>query len=197
LVPFSCFARLNSFKAVRRASDPVFNFCAPELIFGCTEGVPSRFNVLRSRTRFGRFRGHQVLFSCFTCPYSFSAVPWASGPVVMFCASGLIFGLNEGVMFRFHVLRSRTRFLRYRGRPFSFSCFALPNSFSDLPRVSCFVLMFYAPGLVFGGAGGVVSCFLILRSRTRLRRFQDLRVPFSYFVLPDSFSAVPRASGPV
>jgi hypothetical protein len=51
-----------------------------------------------------------VPFSCFARPYSFSAVPRASGPVIMFCPPGLIFGGTECVESRFHVLRSRTRF---------------------------------------------------------------------------------------
>jgi hypothetical protein len=149
----------------------------PGLILGGFEGVKSRFHVVRACTRFLRYRGHRVPLSCF--------------------APGLVFGLTEGVVFRFHVLRSRTRFLRYRGRPFPFSCFALPDSFSALPRGSCSVFMFCAPRLVFGGTGGVVSHFLVLRSRTRFRRFHGRRVSFSYFTLPNSFSEVPRASGPV
>jgi hypothetical protein len=41
----------------------------------------------------------------------------------MFCTPGLVFGDNEGVESRFQVLRTRTRFLRYRGRQVPFSCF--------------------------------------------------------------------------
>jgi hypothetical protein len=195
LVLFSCFALPDSFSMVRTASGPVFLFCAPGLVFGDTEGVRSYFQVLRSRTHFRWFRGRQVPFSCCARPYSFSAVPCASGPVVMFCA--------------------RTRFRPYRGGCVPFSCFALsdsfstvpraslpvfmslPDSFSALPRGSCSVFMFCAPGLVFGGTGGVVSRFLVLRSRTRFRRFHGRRVPFLYFTLPDSLLEVPRASGPV
>jgi hypothetical protein len=51
-VPFSCFSLQDSFSAVPRASCPVFMFCAHRLIFGGTEGVASRFNVLCFRTRF-------------------------------------------------------------------------------------------------------------------------------------------------
>jgi hypothetical protein len=97
LVSFSCFALLNSFWAVPRASGPVFMFCIPGLIWGCTEGVRSSFNVLRSRTRFWLNRGRRDPFSCYDLPNSFSTVPKASSPVSMFCASELIFGGTEGV----------------------------------------------------------------------------------------------------
>jgi hypothetical protein len=72
-VPFSYFARPDSFSTVLRVSDPVFMFSATGhvfggaegvgshfhalalgLIFGSTEGVGSRFHVLRARTRFRR-----------------------------------------------------------------------------------------------------------------------------------------------
>jgi hypothetical protein len=33
---------------------PVFMFCAPEIVFGGTEGIGSRFQVLRARTHFRR-----------------------------------------------------------------------------------------------------------------------------------------------
>jgi hypothetical protein len=46
-------------------------FNAPELFFGGTEGVGSRFRVLRSRTCFRRYRGRPVPFSCFALVY-----PW-------------------------------------------------------------------------------------------------------------------------
>jgi hypothetical protein len=51
-----------------------------------------------------------VPFSCFVRPDSFSAVPRASGPVFMFCVSGLIFGGTEVVGSCFYVLLSRTHF---------------------------------------------------------------------------------------
>jgi hypothetical protein len=197
LVPFSCFALPDSFSAVPRASCPIFMFCAPGLVFGGSEGVGSRFHVLRSRTHFRRFRGRRVLFSCFARPDSFPAVPRASGPVFMFCAPGLIFGGTEGVRFGFHVFRARTLFRRFGGRRVLFSCLARPDSFSEVPRASGPVFMFCAPGLVFGCSGGVRSRFNVLRSRTRFRRCRVRRVPFSCFALPDSFSAVPGASGPV
>jgi hypothetical protein len=133
-VPFSCFARPDSFLAVPRASSTVFMCCAPGLLLGGTEGVGSRFHVLRSRTSFRRNRGRRVLFSCFARMDSFSTVPRASGPVFMFCAPRLIFGDTEGVGPRFHVLRSQTRFRRYRGRWVPFPCFARSESFSTLPR---------------------------------------------------------------
>jgi hypothetical protein len=265
--PFSCFALPNSFRAVPRLSGPVNMFCAPGLIVGGTEGVESYFHVLRSRTRFGRYRGCQIPFSCFLLPDSFSTELRVLGPVFMFCASGpvsggtesaspnfhvsrpgLIFGGTEGVGSRFHVLRSRTRFgryrrrrvqflcfvlrdsfgevprvpslifmfcvlvlvfyytegvvprfhfWRYRGRRIPFTCFALPDLFSTVPRSPGPVFMFCAPRLVFGSINGVGSRFHVLRSRTHFRRYQGRRIPFSYFALPDSFSAIPRVLGPV
>jgi ABC-type sulfate transport system permease subunit len=81
-----------------------------------------------------------------------------SGPVFMFCAPGHVFDGKEGVGSRFQVLRVQTRIRRYRGRRVAFSCFALPDSFSAVPKASGPIFMFCAP---------------------------------------DSFSAVPRASGPV
>jgi hypothetical protein len=99
---------------------------------------------------------------------------------------------------RFYVLRAQTHFRRYRGHRVPFSCFGLPSSFSTVRMAS-------APGHVFGGAEYVGSrfhvlraqtCFHVLPSRTHFQRYRGRRVPFSYFVLPDSFSAVPRASDP-
>jgi hypothetical protein len=150
--------------AVSRASGPVFMFCAPRLVFGGIEGVVSRFHVLRSRTRFRRYRGRGVPFSCFALPDSFSAVSRASAPVFMFCAPGLVFDGTEGLGSRFHVLRSRTRFWRFRGRRLPFSCFAQPYSFSAVPRASGPFFMFYAPGLDFDGTEGVGSRFHVMRT---------------------------------
>jgi hypothetical protein len=223
-IPFSSFVLPDSFSAVPRASLPVFTFCGLGLVLGGSEGVRSRFHVLRARTRFQRYRGRRVPFACFACPDSFLVVPWASGPVVMFCAPGLDFGGTEGVPFLFHVLRFRTRVRPYRGGRVPFSCFAHPYTFSAVPRASGLIFMFCALELVFDGTGGVMSRFLVLRARTHFRRFQGLRIPFSCFarrirfrryqgchvpissfVLPDpfscfallgSFSVVPRASGP-
>jgi hypothetical protein len=91
-------------------------FCSLGHVFGGAEVVGSRFHVLRSRTRFGRYQGRRVPFSCLALPDSFLTVPRASGPVFMFLALGLIYGGNDGVGSRFHVLRSRARFRLYRGR---------------------------------------------------------------------------------
>jgi hypothetical protein len=57
------------------------------------------------------------------------------------------------------------------------------------------VFMFYAPRLVFGGTEGVGSHFHVLRVRTHFRLYRGRRVPFSYFALPNSCSAVPRVKG--
>jgi hypothetical protein len=50
-------------------------------------------------------------------------------------------------------------------------------------------------GLVFDGIEGVESRFHFLRVRTRFCLYQGRRLSFSYFALPDTFSAVPM--GPV
>jgi hypothetical protein len=196
-VPLSCVALPNSFSAVPRASGPVIMFCAPELIFGVSEDVGSRFHVLRPRTRFRRYRGSRVPFSCFASPYSFSAVQRASGPVFMFCAGRLILQGTDGVVSYFLVLRARTRFRRYRLRRVPFSCFALPDTFSTVRTVTGPVFMFCAPGLFFNGTEGVRSRFHVLRSQIRFRRFRGRRVPFTCFAHPNLFSVVPRMSGPV
>jgi hypothetical protein len=162
---------------VPSASDPVFRFCPPELIFGGSEGVWFCFQVLRARTYFRRFRG--------------------SRPVLIFSAPGLIFGGTERVGSRFQVLLARTRVRRFRGRRILFSFFARPDSFWAVPTASCPVFMFCAPGLVFNGSEGVGSRFHVLLSRTRFRRFRGHRVPFSCLARPNSFSAVPMASGPI
>jgi hypothetical protein len=179
------------------ASGAVFMFCAPALVFGGAEGVGSRFQVLRSRTRFRLIRGRRDPFSCFALPNSFSAVTRASVPIFMFCALGHVFNGAECVGSRFHVLPSRTRFRRCGGRRVPFSCFMLPNSFSAVSGMSGPVFKFCAPGLVFGGAEGVGSRFDVFHRRTRFRRCGGRRVPFSYFALPDLFTAVRSASGPV
>jgi hypothetical protein len=212
-----------------------FNFLCARLFFDGTEGAVSRFHVLRSRTHFRRYQGvgycfhvlrartifqryrrRRVPFSCFARPDFFSTVPMASGPVFMFCAPGHVFGGIESVGSRFHVLRSRTSFRRYRGRRVPFTCFARPDSFSAVSRASGPVFMFYAPGLFFDGTEGVGSRLHVLRSltrfqrylgvgyrfhvfraRTRFRRYRGRRLPFSCFALPDSFLTVQRASCPV
>jgi hypothetical protein len=176
-------------------SGPVFTFSGAGLVFGGTDGVGSRFHVLCSRTsfqwsvcvgscfhilraltRFWGYRGRRVPFSSFARSDSFSTVPRVSGPVFTFCAPGHIFGGAECVGSCFHILRARIRFRWYRRRRVPFSCFAIPDSFSAVPRAS---------GPIF------------LRSRTHFRRCQVRRVPFSRFACSDSFLAVPMASRPV
>jgi hypothetical protein len=175
---FSCFARPDSFSEEMRVSGSVFMFCAPGVLSRGTEGVGSRFQVLRSRTRF-------------------LPVPRASSPVFIFCALGLVFSGIEGVGSHFIVLCSLTRFRRYRGRRLPFSCFARQNLFSTVPRASCPVFKFCSPGLIFGGTECVQYRFHALRSWTCFRRCRVRRVTFSCFAHPDSFSAVPRTMGPV
>jgi hypothetical protein len=172
-------------------------FFASVLVFVSTDGVGTSFNVLRSRTHFRRNRGHHVKFSWFALPDQFSTVPRASGPVFFFCALGFILDDKGGVGSRFNVLRSWTHFRRYRGRQVPFSCFALSDSYSTVPRASGPVFIFCAPGLIFDARGGVSSNFHVLRSRTRFRLYRGRRFQFSCFVLPNSFSAVPRAPVPI
>jgi hypothetical protein len=145
------------FSTVPRVSGLVIMFCAEKLIFSGTEGVRSRFHILRFRNHFRRYQGRRVTFSCFTLPNLFLALPMASGPVFIFCALGLVFGATwasepvfifsthelifgsiDGIGSRFHILRSRTYFRRYRGRQSPFSYFPLTNSFS----FSCFALLY-------------------------------------------------------
>jgi hypothetical protein len=217
LVLFLCFTLLDSFSTVPRASGLIFLLCAPKPVLGGTEGIGSSFHVLHSRTHFRRYRGHRVQCSCFALPDSFSAVPSAAGPVFMFCASELILGGTEGVGSHLHVLRSRTHSGRFRGRRISFSSFTHPDTFSVVRRApgpvfSCFALadlfwtvsrasglvfMFCAIRLVFDGAEGVGSRFHVLRSQTHFRQYRGRRVMFSSSTIPDTFSVVPRASGPV
>jgi hypothetical protein len=154
-------------------------YCVPILVFGGSEGIGSRFNVLRSlthvfggsegvgshfhflrpRTRFRRCRRHRVSFSCFAFPDMFS------------CGA-------EVVGSRFHVLHSS-------------------DTFSAVARASDPICMFCVPKLVFDGTKVVGSRFHVLRSRTHFHRFRGRRVPFSCFALPDSFLAILRTSGPV
>jgi hypothetical protein len=136
-----------------------------------------RFHVLRSRARFRQYGGRPVPFSCFALPEMFSAVLSASGHVFIFCAPGPIFGGPEGDMTGFHVLRAGTSFWRNRRCRVLFSCFSL--------------------GLVFSATTGIRSRFHVLRSRTHFRWYQGCLFLFSCFARPDTFSTVPRASGPV
>jgi hypothetical protein len=170
-----------------------FMFCTPGHSFGCTEGVRSRFHVLRSRTHFRRNRRRRFQFSCFSPHDPFSAVPtasspvfmicapgpvfidtddvrsrfrryrWRRGPIFMFCPSGPVFDGIDGIGSSFHVLRSRTRFRRYRGCRVPFSCIALPDSYSAGPRASGPVYMFCAPDPVFDSIDGFGSRFHVLR----------------------------------
>jgi hypothetical protein len=153
------------------ASGPVFMFCAPGLFFGCTAGAESRFHVLCYKTRFRRYRGRRVPFSCFALLNSFSAVRRVPTPVIMFCTTRLIFGGIEGIGSHFKVLRARTHFRLYQGRRVPFSCFVRPDSFSAVPRASVPIFMFCAPGLVSHGTEGVGSCFHVLCARTRFPRY--------------------------
>jgi hypothetical protein len=181
-------------------SGPVFMFCAAGLVFGGVECVGSRFHVLRGQTHFRRYRGRRVPFSCFVLPDSFSAVPSASGPVLITCAPGIIFDGAEGVVSlfnvlrahtrfrryldvgsRFHVLRARTRLRRCRVRRVSFSYFTRPESFSTVPRASGPVFMFCVPVLIFGRAECVGSHFNVLRAHNNFRRYRGRRVLFSCF----------------
>jgi hypothetical protein len=57
---FLSFALLQSFSAVRKALGPIFKFRTLRLIFGCSEGVGSSFQVSRSYTHFWQLRGRQV-----------------------------------------------------------------------------------------------------------------------------------------
>jgi hypothetical protein len=191
--PVFMFSLADSFLAVPRESCPVFMFCAPGLVFGGIEGVMSRFYVLRPGLVFRGTEGVRSRFHLFVLPNSFTAVPMAYGPFFMVCALGLVFGGTEGVGSRFFVFAPQTRFRRYRRRRVPFSCFARPDSFSAIPRVSGPVFMFRAPGLIFSGTEGVESRFLVLRSRIQYWRYRGSRVPFLCFVLPDSFTVVPMA----
>jgi hypothetical protein len=101
-----------------------------------------------------------------------------SSPILMFCAPGHIFGGT-------------------RGHRVSFSCFSIPGTFSTIWRALGLDFMFCAPELVFGSTEGVVSRFLVFHAQTHFRRYRGRRVMFSRCALPDSFSAVPRASGSI
>jgi hypothetical protein len=138
-------------------------FCTSGLFFGGTEGVGSHFHVLHAGSCFSRYRRRRVPFSVIARPNPFSEIPRASSPFFMFCVPELFFGDTEVVGSYFHVLRSRTRFRRYRGRRVPFSCFALPYTFLAVSRASGPVFMFCPPGLVFDGIECVGSRFNVLR----------------------------------
>jgi hypothetical protein len=136
-------------------------FCAPELILDGAEGVGSRF---------GRYEGRRVQFSYFAHSNSFSVVLMVSGPVFMFCAPGLISGGTKGVGSSFHVLCSKPVRAELRA----------PSP----------IFMFDATGPVSGGIEGAESNFHVSRSPSHFPQYRERRVPFSYFSLPDTFSAV-------
>jgi hypothetical protein len=191
-------------------------FCALRRVFGGAECVGSRFNVLRSRNRFRRYRGRRVPFSyfarpdsfsavsgwrrvpfkCVARPNSFSAVPRASGLDFMFCAPRLIFDGTEGVGSRFHVLRSRTNFQWFIRRRVPFHVLRTSSRFRRYQgRLVPF--SYFAPRLVFCSTVRVWSCCHVLRSDTHFRWYQRRRFPFSCFARPDSCSTIRRASDPV
>jgi hypothetical protein len=193
---------------------PVFMFCAPGIVFGGSECVGSRLHIFRSHTRFQRFRRPRFQVLCFGESDSFSAVSRASGHILMFCDTRLIFDDTEVIGSRFHFLCFRSQFRRCLGRRVQFLCFALSDSCSAVPRASGPVFMFCdhglifggsesgrvfifcAPGLVFGGSEVFGSHFYVLRCRSHFCRYRVRRVEFSCFVLPDSFSTVARVSVP-
>jgi hypothetical protein len=115
----------------------------------------------------------------------------------MFCALEHVFGGAEDVGSRFHVLHTRTHFRQYRGRRVPISYFALPDSFSAVPRASAPIFLFCVPVHFFGVTEGVGTRFHVLHSRTHFRRFRGRRFLFSCFASLHSFSAVTRMSGPV
>jgi hypothetical protein len=195
-VLFSYFGLPDMFSTVPSATDHVFMFCAPGLVFDGLEGDVSCFHVLRDGTSFQRYRGRRFPFTCVACLNSFSTLSSASGPVLKFCAPKLVFDGTEGVRSCFHVLHSRSHFPRYRGRRVLFSCFVLCGTFSNVRRALGPILMF-SPGLRFGVTEGVESRFHVLSVHTHFRRYRGRPFPFSCFPLPDSFSTVPRALGPI
>jgi hypothetical protein len=115
----------------------------------------------------------------------------------MFCAPILGFGGSAGIDSCFHVLHVRNHFRRYRGRRVQFSCFARPDPFSAVPRVSALVFMFCPSGLVFSDTEGVGSRFQYLRAPTHFRLYRGHRLLITCFARPDSFSVVSIASCPI
>jgi hypothetical protein len=160
-VQFSCFTLLDSFSAVP-TSGLIFMFCASGIILGGTEDVGSNFHVLHSWNRFGCYLERRVQFSYFVLPDVFGGTEGVD-QVFMFCAPGLIFRGTEGVGSSCNVFRTRNHFRRYRRRKIQFLYFALPNSFSEVPRVWGSVFMFCDLGLDFGGTESVESNFHLLR----------------------------------
>jgi hypothetical protein len=133
----SCFHVLRSRTSFQRYSGRrllISCFELSESFSRDTLGVGFCFHVLRSRTRFQRHREGQVPFSCFAFSDIFLAVRRAEAPILMLCAPRLVFGGTVGVGSRFHVLRARTHFPRYRGRRVLFSCSAFPDKFLAVRR---------------------------------------------------------------
>jgi hypothetical protein len=79
----------------------------------------------------------------------------------------------------------------------SFSCFAISDPFSTVPRALGLVFMFCAPRPVFCGKEGAESSFHVLHSHTRFGRYRAREFQFSCFTLTETFLALPRASSPV
>jgi hypothetical protein len=176
----------------------VFIFCAPLLIFGGTENTGSYFNVMRSLTHFGRYRGRQVQFLCFVLSDSFWDVPRASGSIFMFCATKLIFGGTEGLGSRFHVLCSRTHFKRYRGSRVLFLWFALVGLFWGI-LIACCAAPCSAVLAPFDTRGD--SYFTNLKgppvNPTAVGRVAACRSCAAQQTIAILFWAIPRASGPI
>jgi hypothetical protein len=126
-------------------------FCALVLVFGGAECVGSRFHDLPTRTRFRRYRGRPIPFSCSPLPDMFLAGRRVSCLVFMFCVPGQVFCGTEGVGSRFHVCTAGLIFGGTEGVDSHFHVFSFPNSFSAVRRVSGPVFIFCAPELVFGG----------------------------------------------
>jgi hypothetical protein len=192
----SCFHVLLS----RTCFSAVPSVLRPVHIFSGTEGVGSRFQVLHAQTRFRRYQGLRVPFSCFALQDTFSAERRASGLVFMFCALGLIFGGSEsgryrfhvlrsvlvfdgtdGAESRFHVLRSLTHFRRYRARRLLFSCFAFSDSFLAIPRASTPVFLFCAPDSFPAVWRASDLLFMFCSPGLVFPQFRGRRVPFSCF----------------
>jgi hypothetical protein len=121
-VPFSCFAHPglifsrfddvhscfhvfplpDMFLAVRRSSGPVFLFALSDTFSAEPRALGPVF----------MFRPSELVFSGISCSCFFAR----RLPFSCFFVPGLFFGGTEGAGSRVHVLRSRTHFMRYRGR---------------------------------------------------------------------------------
>jgi hypothetical protein len=169
-------------------------FCVLGIVFDGTEGIESRFHVLRSRTRFFAERiASGPVFFFFACTVSFSAVLRVRGPIFLFCAPRVVSRGIEGVGSLFHVLRV----FGYTKGVMPVFMFYDPDSFSVVPKASGPVFLICAPGLNFSDSEGVGSRYLALCARTHFQRYRGRLVLFSCFTLPDMFSTVPRASGSI